>query len=139
MLAEDDDGHAALLERNLRRAGVRNLILRLRDGQQVLDYFEGRGPAPRGTPGDATLLLLDISMPRMDGFSVREHLRRDPRHATLPVVVITSSDDPAEARRCEELGGQGCLRKPVPCRDLAQIVHRLGLTMCCPDNSALDN
>lgn len=139
VLAEDDDGHAALFERNLRRAGMRNPLVRLHDGQQVLDYFCGCGPDPHWKPGDKALLLLDISMPRVDGFSVLERLRRDQRLADLPVVMITSSDDPDEARRCADLGGQGCLRKPVPCRDLATVVRQLGITLCCPEDSTFDD
>jgi CheY-like chemotaxis protein len=139
VLAEDDDGHAALLERNLRRAGVQNPLVRLHDGQQVLDFFSGCGPAPHGEPSDTALLLLDISMPRVDGFSVLEHLRQDSRLAELPVIMITSSDDPKEAHRCADLGGQGCLRKPVACRDLARVVNQLGLTLCCPEDPSLDD
>ena len=69
VLAEDDDGHAALIQRNLERAGLANGFIRCKDGQEALDYFRGEGA--RGAGFDpSVLLLLDIKMPRIDGVEV---------------------------------------------------------------------
>ena len=104
VLVEDDDGHANLVERNLQRAGLANGILRLKDGQEALDYVQGKG-AHAGRPGPhPMLLLLDIKMPRVDGVEVLRQLKSDPQTALVPIIMLTTTDDPREIQRCYELG-----------------------------------
>ncbi|QBQ97514.1 response regulator [Paraburkholderia pallida] len=134
VLVEDDDGHATLVERNLRRSGVSNGFLRFRDGQEALDYFFG-------TPGADTLaasnypsreelanfvVLLDLRMPRVDGFEVLRRLKADPVTASVPVIVLTTTDDPREIERCYELGCNVYITKPVEYDAFIEAVRRLG-------------
>ena len=77
VLAEDDDGHATLVHRNLERSGLVNGFTRVKDGQEALDYFRGEGTFTGQTPADPILLLLDINMPRVDGVEVLRQLRQD--------------------------------------------------------------
>jgi CheY-like chemotaxis protein len=121
VLAEDDDGHATLVQRNLERAGLANGFVRLKDGQDALDYFHGRG-------GDAgALLLLDINMPRVDGVETLRRLKADPRTAATPVIMLTTTDDPREVQRCYELGCSVYITKPVDYAQFVEAIKRLGL------------
>ena len=122
LLAEDDDGHARLIERNLRRAGFINRIVRARDGQEALDIVR------RGTSPDARfLLLLDINMPRVDGIEVLRQLKADSRTARTPVIMLTTTDDPREVERCYQLGCSVYITKPVRYEDFVDALNRLGM------------
>lgn len=133
VLIEDDDGHATLVERNLRRAGISNGFVRFRDGQQALDYFFGPAPAdPAASPypprEDLTnfVVLLDLKMPRVDGFEVLRRLKDSPQTAAVPVIVLTTTDDPREIARCYELGCNVYITKPVEYDAFIEAVRRLG-------------
>ena len=127
ILTEDDDGHAALVEKNLRRAGVANGFTRLKDGQEALDFFHG--PTARTASENAAancVLLLDINMPKVDGVEVLRRLKSDPRTATLPVIMLTTTDDPREVERCYQLGCNVYITKPVEYDPFVDAVKRLG-------------
>ena len=127
LLAEDDDGHASLIERNMKRAGVANQIVRVRDGQEALDYLHATG-AFTGRPADVPLLLLlDINMPRVDGVGVLKAIKADPYLARLPVIMLTTTDDPREVDRCYELGCSVYVTKPVQYQDFVEALTRLGM------------
>ncbi len=123
ILVEDDDGHATLIERNLRRAGLRNGIKRLRDGQEALDYFFNHGCPDL----NACLVLLDIKMPRVDGIQVLQRLRADPRTENVPIIMLTTTDDPREIERCYQIGCNVYITKPVEYDAFAEAIRRLGL------------
>lgn len=137
VLIEDDDGHATLVERNLRRSGISNGFVRFRDGQEALDYFFG---APQGAENDAQrdarypsrdalgnfVVLLDLRMPRVDGFEVLRRLKAEPATASVPVIVLTTTDDPREIERCYELGCNVYITKPVEYDAFIEAVRRLG-------------
>jgi CheY-like chemotaxis protein len=126
-LAEDDDGHASLIQRNLKRAGVANQIVRVKDGQEALDYLRAQG-AYAGRPADAPLLqLLDNNMPRVDGVGVLKAVRADPGLAKLPVIMLTTTDDPREVDRCYQLGCSVYVTKPVQYQDFVDALTRLGM------------
>jgi CheY-like chemotaxis protein len=127
VLAEDDDGHASLIERNLRRAGLSNGFERVRDGQEALDLIQGRGEfAGRGL-GDQVLLLLDIKMPRVDGVEVLRRLKSDPATAALPIIMLTTTDDPREVARCYHYGCNVYITKPVDYEGFVNAIKQLGL------------
>ena len=137
VLIEDDDGHATLVERNLRRSGVSNGFVRFSDGQQALDYFFGPpgagGRAAATAPGlppredlSNYVVLLDLRMPRVDGFEVLRRLKADPSTASVPVIVLTTTDDPREIERCYELGCNVYITKPVEYDAFIEAVRRLG-------------
>ena len=127
LLAEDDDGHAQLIQRNLKRAGVANEIVRVRDGQEAIDYLRGEG-AYAGHPPDAPLLvLLDINMPRVDGIGVLTAIKADPKLVQHPVIMLTTTDDPREVDRCYHLGCSVYITKPVQYQDFVDALTRLGM------------
>jgi CheY-like chemotaxis protein len=127
VLAEDDDGHATLIQRNLERVGLVNGFTRLRDGQEALDFLLGEGVYAGRTVTDMVLLLLDIKMPRVDGMEVLRRLKADPRTARIPVIMLTTTDDPREIERCYQLGCNVYITKPVDYQSFIEAIHRLGL------------
>jgi CheY-like chemotaxis protein len=126
VLAEDDDGHASLVHRNLERAGLVNGLTRLGDGQEALDFLRGEGPYADRNTTQPLLLLLDIKMPRADGIEVLRQLKTDPRTALIPVIMLTTTDDPREIQRCYELGCSVYITKPVDYQAFVEAVKRLG-------------
>jgi CheY-like chemotaxis protein len=127
VLVEDDDGHALLVERNLTRAGLANGIHRLKDGQEAIDFVQGKGHYSGRTLSHPMLLLLDIKMPRVDGVEVLRQMKADPRTALIPVIMLTTTDDPREIQRCYELGCSVYITKPVDYQAFVEAINRLGL------------
>jgi CheY-like chemotaxis protein len=127
VLAEDDDGHAYLVQQNLQDAGVVNRFVRTTDGQETLDYIYCEGQYRDRTTGGPLLLLLDINMPRVDGVEVLRRLKSDPKTDQLPVIILTTTDDPREIRRCYELGCNSYITKPVEYDRFVEAIRRLGL------------
>ncbi len=127
LVAEDDAGHARLIEKNLTRAGLNNPILRFDNGQAVLDFLFRRGSGPQRASEVPYLLLLDIRMPQVDGVEV---LRRVKEHAELrkiPVIILTTTDDPREVERCHSIGCASYIVKPVDYNKFAEAIKGLGL------------
>jgi len=129
LIADDDDGHAFLVEDNLRRAGVNVPFLRFSDGQEILDYLCGRTREPRFEHNRPYLLLLDIRMPKVDGVAVLRHIKADPELRKLPVIILTTTEDPREVDRCHDLGCNGYMHKPVSYESFAAAIAKLGMFM----------
>lgn len=127
LLAEDDEGHASLIERNLRRAGLVNGFHRVQDGQEALDWIYGVGPHAGNGLNTSILLLLDIKMPRVDGVEVLHRIKSDPRTEAIPVIMLTTTDDPREIERCYHLGCNVYVTKPVAYETFVEAIKRLGL------------
>ena len=127
LLAEDDDGHASLVARNLKRAGISNEIRHVHDGQEVLDYLFCEGSFATRQPNGPILLLLDLKMPRVDGIEVLRRVKASEQVARIPVIVLTTTDDPREVQRCYELGCSVYVTKPVIYEDFIEAIRRLGL------------
>jgi CheY-like chemotaxis protein len=127
LLADDDEGHAFLVQRTLDRAGIANRITRVEDGQQALDFIFCQGQFAERAFGAPILLLLDINMPRIDGIEVLTKIKSTPATASLPVIMLTTTDDPREIERCYQLGCNVYITKPVEYDDFAEAVKRLGL------------
>ena len=127
LVAEDDAGHARLIEKNLTRAGLHNRIRRFDNGQAVLDFLFRRGPAPHRELDTPYLLLLDIRMPQVDGVEVLRQLKGDPELRKMPVLVLTTTDDPREVERCHAIGCASYIVKPVDYDKFAEAIKSLGL------------
>lgn len=129
LIAEDDDGHAELIEENLREAGLKNTIIRFRDGQEALDFLfgEASGTHPRRVRGQAYMMLLDIRMPRVDGVQVLQRLKQDPELKSMPVIMLTTTDDPREIQNCYALGCSCYITKPIDYQKFSDMLTRLGL------------
>lgn len=129
VLAEDDEGHAYLVRQNLLRAGVANEVVHVKDGQEALDYLRREGEfATRGSHGPL-LLVLDINMPRVDGIEVLNQVKSDPARSKIPVIMLTTTDDPREVERCYALGCSVYITKPVEYEAFVEAIRRLGLLL----------
>lgn len=127
LIADDDAGHARLIEKNLRRAGLSNPILHFEDGQQILDFIFQRGDGQKRTADTPYLLLLDIRMPKVDGVEVLRQLKADAELRKIPVCLLTTTDDPREVKRCQALGCHNYIVKPVDCEKFSEAITNLGL------------
>jgi len=127
IIAEDDAGHAKLIEKNLTRAGLHNPIQCFENGQEVLDFLFARGPGPHRQADAAYLLLLDIRMPKVDGVEVLRQIKEDTSLRRLPVIMLTTTDDPREIERCHIQGCNSYIVKPVDYDKFAEAIKQLGL------------
>jgi CheY-like chemotaxis protein len=127
LLAEDDLGHARLIQRNLSRVGLVNRVQHVCDGQYALDYIYRRGDFADRPPGAPLLTILDIKMPRIDGIEVLRKIKSDPDLETMPVIMLTTTDDPREIEKCYELGCNVYITKPVEYAAFVEAICRLGL------------
>jgi CheY-like chemotaxis protein len=127
LIAEDDAGHARLIEKNLTRAGLHNKIQWFEDGQAILDFLFRRGKGPQRAADAPYLLLLDIRMPRIDGVEVLRQIKGDPEMRKIPVIMLTTTDDPREVERCHAIGCSSYIVKPVDYDKFAEAIKSLGL------------
>ena len=127
LIVEDDDGHARLIEKNLRRARINNQILRFADGQQILDFLFRRGEGRQRGDFTRYLLLLDIRIPEMDGLEVLRQIKQDEELRKIPVIMLTTTDAPREVDACHRLGCSHYIVKPVEYDKLSAMLGQLGL------------
>ena len=124
LLVEDDPGHARLIEKNVRRAGVVNDIRHVDDGTKALDYLFGAGEGARTEP---MLVLLDLNLPDMSGLDILARIKADEHLRRTPVIVLTTTDDKLEIQRCYDLGCNVYITKPVEYEGFAAAIRQLGL------------
>ena len=127
LIADDDAGHARLIEKNLARAGLHNQTRRFENGQQVLDFFFAKGNGEGYHSDTAYVLLLDIRMPKVDGVEVLRRIKQENRLRKMPVIMLTTTDDPREVARCHDVGCNSYIVKPVDYDKFAEAVKNLGL------------
>ena len=128
LIAEDDEGHAGLIRKNLQRAGIVNPLIHFKNGQEVLDFlFRKPDVSSSREPGTAYVLLLDIRMPKLDGVEVLAAIKKDAELCKLPVIMITTTSDPREVENCHTLGCNNYITKPVDYEAFVQAIRQLGL------------
>jgi len=126
VMIEDDEGHARLIEKNIRRAGINNDIRHFTDGTSALAYLfdDPDGPARNGP----ALILLDLNLPDMSGTDILTRIKADGGALKrTPVVVLTTTDDKLEIQRCYDLGCNVYITKPVNYESFAEAIRQLGL------------
>lgn len=124
ILAEDDEGHALLIKRNLKRSGIANEIVHLRNGEEVLNYFLCK-PGKNQHKHDY-IILLDIKMPRIDGIEVLEKLKKNRKTRDIPIIMISTTDNPREIEKCQSLGCSSYIVKPIDYQHFIDTVNDLG-------------
>src|SRR6202000_1164724 len=104
IMIEDDEGHARLIERNIRRSGVNNEILPFSNGTDAVNYLFGSDGTGAAHQGNALLILLDLNLHDMTGIEILRRVKENGNLKCAPVVVLTTTDDSHEIKRCYELG-----------------------------------
>lgn len=134
IMIEDDEGHARLIEKNIRRAGISNDLTHFLDGTSALEYLfsnaDNLGPV---------LVLLDLNLPDMSGTDILAKIKGDERLHRTPVVVLTTTDDKTEIARCYDLGCNVYITKPVNYESFADAIRQLGFFLSVikvPENGA---
>ena len=127
LLVEDSSADAEMTMRTLKRRGIANHIVWVRDGVEALEYLFCEGEYAGRASGDPKLVMLDIKMPRMDGLQVLEKLKRDPRTQRIPVVMMTSSCEEFDLLASYTLGVNSYVVKPVDFDAFAGIVAQVGM------------
>ena len=127
VMIEDDEGHARLIERNIRRAGVNNPIIPFRDGTSALAFLLGPDGSGEASARRHLLILLDLNLPDMTGIDILEKVKANPHTKRSPVVVLTTTDDSREVQRCYDLGANVYITKPVNYEGFSNAIRQLGL------------
>lgn len=125
LLVEDDDDHAKVVRLVMEEYRVANDLHRVRDGQECMAYLKSTGPFAGSTRPD--VVLLDLRLPRMDGHQVLAAMRADPALRSIPVVVMSTSDDPMDQAKAKAAGAVGYLVKPVDFARFAAMVREMNL------------
>jgi len=127
VMVEDDEGHARLIERNIRRAGVNNEIVPFSDGTSAVEWLFGPDGSGNASAGRALLVLLDLNLPDMSGVDILVRIKSNQHTKVSPVIVLTTTDDEREIQRCYDLGANVYITKPVDYENFANAIRQLGL------------
>jgi two-component system, response regulator len=125
LLVEDNPDDQELILREFRPTNLKNPVDVARDGQEALDYlFGNHDQAAKPVP---VLVLLDLRLPRVDGFEVLKRIRAQERTRRVPVVILTSSSEDQDLIDGYDLGANGYVRKPVRFEEFATAIAQLGV------------
>jgi len=128
LLVEDNPDDELLTIRALNKNRLANEIVVAHDGAEALDYLFGTGAyADRDTRLMPTIILLDLRLPKIDGLEVLQRLRSDARTKSLPVIILTSSDEEQDIISSYELGANSYIRKPVDFDQFIKAIQQLEL------------
>jgi len=127
VMIEDDEGHARLIEKNIRRAGVNNPITAFTNGTEAVTYLFGADGSGLASKGKPLLVLLDLNLPDMTGVEILGRVKTNEHMKRVPVVVLTTTDDAVEIQRCYDLGCNVYITKPVNYENFANAIRQLGL------------
>lgn len=127
VMIEDDEGHARLIEKNIRRAGVNNPITPFTSGTEAVNYLFGADGSGLTNKGKPLLILLDLNLPDMTGVEILGRVKTNEHLKRIPVVVLTTTDDAVEIQRCYDLGCNVYITKPVNYENFAHAIRQLGL------------
>ena len=125
LLVEDDPDHEVLTIRALRKSNIANEIVVAHDGEEAVEYLFGEEGETLKPPPQ--VILLDLKLPKIDGLEVLRRIRESERTRTLPVVILTSSDEETDIVRSYRLGVNSYIRKPVNFSEFAEATKQLGM------------
>lgn len=128
IIVEDNDADAELTLRALKKNNLSNHIIRMADGQEVIDYLlNPENDLAEMTYNNQKLILLDLKLPKMSGVEVLTILKSDQRTKKIPIVVLTSSTEETDIEECYRLGVNSYIVKPVEFDKFMESVQKLGL------------
>jgi two-component system response regulator len=124
---EDSADDAALTRHALRRANISNRVELLKDGVEALDFVCRRGKYSDRDAGDLpAFVLLDLKLPKVDGFEVLKTFKEDERMASVPVVIFTSSREEKDLRKAYALKADSYVRKPIDFDRFTDVIRQIG-------------
>ncbi|HXF67855.1 MAG TPA: response regulator [Burkholderiales bacterium] len=127
LLVEDNPADAELALRSLRRGGLANQIIWLKDGEQALEFIFGRGEYAARPAGAPHLILLDLKLPKVDGIEVLRRIKQDARTKVIPVVMVSSSREWRDIAESYQLGVNSYVVKPVDFGEFSETMTKVGL------------
>jgi CheY-like chemotaxis protein len=123
LLVDDEPAHSTLVERNLRRGGIKNAIVKLLNGQEAMDWLTDNMSKLVESP----LIFLDINMPVKGGMEVLSEIKSSEQTRHIPVVMLTTTDSPSEIKQCYDLGCNAYITKPLIQDEFMERVKKIGL------------
>jgi CheY-like chemotaxis protein len=128
LFAEDSMDDAMLTIRALNKSGFTNKLLHVKDGAEALDFLYCRGIySDRNPKSLPKLLLLDLKMPKVSGMQVLEKVKKDPNLKSIPVVILTSSQEDPDIASCYSLGANSYIVKPVDSNNFFNAIKEIGM------------
>lgn len=127
VIADDDDGHAELIKEALEDAGICNKMIRFPNGDETWNFFNNKDSENAISQDKNYLLLLDINMPILDGIEVLRRMKANKELKEIPIIMLTTTDDPKEIEECYKIGCNFYITKPVDFVKFAETLRRLGL------------
>lgn len=127
LLVEDNPNDIELTIEALSECNLANRMVVLNDGVQAMEYLQYKGEYQNREVEDPAVILLDIKMPRMDGIEVLQEVKNDPQLKIIPVVMLTSSREEPDLKKCYELGVNAYIVKPVNIKDFFESVKNVGV------------
>jgi len=125
LLIEDDPGHARLIEKNLQRSNIGKEIIMIHDGQQAMHFLSHQDEYQEHQARASLIVLLDLNLQGVDGYQVLQKIKSNPRTCHIPVVVLTTTDDQHEVRRCYALGCNAYITKPIDYEQFSAAIGKL--------------
>lgn len=126
LLVEDNPQDVELTIEALSEYNLANSIVTVGDGVETMEYLRYDGKFKNRSMGNPAVILLDIKMPRMDGIEVLEAIRKDDKLRTIPVVILTSSREDPDLKKCYDLGTNAYVVKPVDFKEFLEAVKQIG-------------
>lgn len=125
LMADDDDDDYLLTKKALAESKLLNTLIRVSDGEELLDYLNERGDYKEGTvrPG---VILLDLNMPRKDGREALKEIKSNSKLQNIPIVIFTTSKAEEDIYRSYQLGSNSFITKPVTFENLIAVMKTLG-------------
>jgi DNA-binding response OmpR family regulator len=127
VMIEDEAGHARLIEKNIRRAGVNNEIVKFSDGASAIDYLLGSDGTGQVSARRQLLILLDLNLPDMSGLDILSTVKGNAHLRRSPVIVLTTTDDTQEIQKCYDCGANAYITKPLSYEGFSAAIRQLGL------------
>jgi CheY-like chemotaxis protein len=128
LLVEDNPDDETLMLRSLKKNKIMNEIVVVRDGSEALEHLFCKGKYANRNPGILPqVVLLDLKLPKLDGFEVLAKIRSDERTKLLPVVILTSSKEEKDLANSYKLGANSYVRKPIDFTEFSEAIKQLGL------------
>jgi len=128
LLVEDNPNDAELAIRALKKQNLGNNLIHVEDGAEALDFIYGMGKySSRNTNNIPKVILLDLKLPKIGGIEVLQKVKADARTKSIPVVVLTSSAEDPDIKKCYELGANSYIVKPVQFDNFAKTIANIGL------------